>query len=731
MVPSSVTAHNLPLQLTSFIGREREIAEVRRLLAMTRLLTLTGLGGCGKTRLAVQVAATASSDYADGVHFVSLAPITEPGLVVSTIVQALGVREQGNRPLLDSLKDQLQDKQVLLLLDNFEQIVSAAPIVTELLVTAPRLKVLVTSRASLHLSGEHEFVVLPLSLPDLRDLPPLDRLIHFEAIQLFIERAQAVQSDFAITEENAAAIAAICQRLDGLPLAIELAAGRSKLFPPQALLPRLRNRLKLLVGGARDLPSRQQTLRGTIAWSYDLLEEPEKRLFGRLAVFVGGCTLAAAEAVCNADGGLEGDILDSVAGLVDKSLLRRETQADGEPRLLMLETIREYALERLAASGEAEAIQRQHATFFLQLAEEADPKVRSAEQASWYRRLEVEHDNLRAALRWTLERKASEMGLRLAGVLWAFWRRHLREGRSWLAQVLAQPGAQARTPARAKALLLPGALALFQGDFLEAGRLLEESVSIGWEVGTKGKRDLAHALMMLGHMVLLQGNLSAARELAEESKRLFQEVGEAWGLAMALSLFGEAMVKLGDPVAARAPLEESVALFRVAGDRQRLVLPIDALGLVALQQGDYADARARFEEALSLARQTGDEPFIADALARLGTVALREGDYQQSAGLYQQSPALNRVLGNRDGIAENMAGLAEVASYSANQSGQRGCSGQSRRRARRATSRCHLCAALSMIVLWRVSASNSTKQRLRRRGCRDELCRWSRPSKRL
>jgi DNA-binding CsgD family transcriptional regulator/tetratricopeptide (TPR) repeat protein len=297
----------------------------------------------------------------------------------------------------------------------------------------------------------------------------------------------------------------------------------------------------------------------------------------------------------------------------------------------------------------------------LQLAEEADQKVRSAEQATWYRRLEVEHDNIRAALRWMLERKASEMSLRLAGALWAFWRQHMREGRGWFEQVLTQPGTQAHTAARAKALLGAGALAFFHSDFLEARLLLEESVSIGREVGAEGKRNLAHALMVLGHMVLLQGNLSAARELAEESRRLFQEVREAWGLAMALSLLGEATVKQGDPVAARSFLEESVALFRVVGDRQRLVLPIDALGLVALQQGDYDGARARFEEALSLARQTGDEPFIADALARLGTVALRGGDYQQSAGLYQQSLALNRVLGNRDGIAEDLAGLAEVA----------------------------------------------------------------------
>jgi len=293
-----------------------------------------------------------------------------------------------------------------------------------------------------------------------------------------MERAQAVQSDFAITEENAAAIAVMCHQLDGLPLAIELAAGRSKLFPPQALLPRLRNRLKLLVGGARDLPSRQQTLRGTIVWSYDLLEEPEKRLFGRLAVFVGGCTLETASAVCNADQDLRVDILDGMTSLVDKSLLKQESQASGEPRLLILETIREYALERLAASGEAEAIGRRHATFFLQQALEADPKLRSAEQSTWYNRLETDHDNLRAALRWTLERQEAEMGLQLAGALFSFWRlrNHLREGRSWLAQVLAQPGTQARTAARAKALRGLGLLAFVQGDFPEAQRLLEESV---------------------------------------------------------------------------------------------------------------------------------------------------------------------------------------------------------------------------------------------------------------
>ncbi len=661
----SLPQYSLPAPLTPLVGREREIAVVCALLSRpeVRLVTLTGTGGVGKTRLALAVAAAASSDFADGICFVALAPVTEPGLVVSTIAQALGVREQGNRPLLDGLQDLLREKQLLLLLDNFEQLISAAPVIAQLLVAAPRLHVLVTSRTSLHLSGEHEFVVPPLSLPPPH-LPDLEALSQYEAVSLFIERAQAVRSDFAMTGENAAAIAAMCQQVDGLPLAIELAARRSKLFSPQALLPRLRNRLKLLVGGAQDLPSRQQTLRATIAWSYDLLDKTEKTLFRRLAVFVGGCTFEAAEAVCHTHQDLGVDVLDAVAQLVDKSLLRQGAQADSEPRLLMLETIREYALERLEESDEAEAMRRQHAIFFLRLSEEAQPKIRSAEQSTWGKRLEVEHDNLRAALRWTLECQEAEMGLRLAGALFGFWRscNHTSEGRSWLAQVLAQPGVKVRTPARAKALFGAGTMAFFQGDFPAARQFLEESVSIGRELGAAGRRDLAHALATLGHLVLLQGNLSAARELAEESKQLFQEVGEVWGLAMVLSLLGEATVKLGDPVAARSFLEESVALFRVAGDRQRLVLPIDALGLVALQQGDYAGARARFEEALSLARETGDEPFIADALARLGTVALREGNYQQSAGLYQQSLALNRVLGNRDGIAEDLAGLAEVAS---------------------------------------------------------------------
>ena len=661
----SLPQSRLPAPLTPLVGREQEIAAVCALLwrPEVRLVTLTGTGGVGKTRLALGVAAAVNADFADGICFVALAPLIDPGLVLSTIAQALGVQEQGSRPLLEGLQDHLREKQLLLLLDNFEQVVSAAPVVAELLVAAPRLRVLVTSRTSLHLSGEHEFVVPPLALPDLRNLPPPDRLLQYGAIRLFVARAQAAHSAFVMTGENATAIAAICQQVDGLPLAIELAAGRSKLFAPQALLSRLRNRLKLLVGGAQDLPLRQQTLRGTIAWSYDLLGQDEKALFRRLAVFVGGCTLEAAEAVCTAQGDLLIDVLEAVAALVDKSLLRQETQADGQPRLLMLETIREYALERLKASGEAEAVRRQHAIFFLQFSEEAEPKIRGAEHFLWRTRLEVEHDNLRAALRWTLESQEAEMGMQLAFSLVAFWRasNQDREGRNWCEQVLAQPGTSARTAARAMALLAAGAMTMFQGDLPQAQLLLEESIAIGREVGRAAKRTLALALALLAYGALLQGNLGAARELAEEGVRLFREVGEAWGTALALNHLGRATLELGDPVAARPLLEESAALFR-AGNMQRLAMPLNTLGRVALRQGDDTGARAYCEEALAVARATGDELFIAEALAQLGTVALHVGDSGQATALYQQSLTLIWTRGYRECIAEDLAGLAATAS---------------------------------------------------------------------
>jgi predicted ATPase/serine/threonine protein kinase/DNA-binding CsgD family transcriptional regulator len=656
--------HNLPLQLTPFIGREQEVAAVCDLLRLqdVHLLALTGPGGTGKTRLALQAAAELSDFFADGVFFVNLAPISDPALVVPTIAETLGIRERADQSLLERLKEHLHQKQMLLLLDNFEQVVSAAAQIVDLLVACQQLKIMVTSREVPHVRARHEFAVPPLPLPDLKHLPDLASLSHFATVGLFISRAQAVKPDFQMTATNAHAIAEICARLDGLPLAIELAAARIKLLPPQALLARMGQRLAVLTSTSTDVPARQQTLLNTITWSYELLTAEEQRLFRRLSVFVGGCTLEAIEAVCAAFGDEAEPMLDAVASLIDKSLLQQTGQEDEEPRLVMLETIREYGLEALETSREMESILRAQAVYYLRLAEEAEPKIRSDQQATWRKRLEADQDNLRAVLRWTLENQETEMGLRLAGALLAFWRvsNQDREGRSWCEQVLAQSGTQVRTAARAKVLLAAGTTTMHQ-DLSKAQRLLEESISIGREVGAVFRRNLAFALAMLAHVSLLQGDPSTARELAEESARLFQEVGEAWGSAMALNFLGRATLELGDPIAARPLLEESAALFRMIGDRQRLAMPLIALGLVALRLSDYAGARTHFEEALTVARETGDELYIAAALARLGTVAMRVGDYQQSATLYGQSLALIWAQGYSESIALGLAGLAELA----------------------------------------------------------------------
>jgi len=468
--PRTGRPHNLPPQLTGLVGRERDVAVVAALLRRDdgRLLTLTGPPGVGKTRLSLAAAERLLDLFADGVFFVALAPVTDPDQVAPVIAGALGLREEGGRSVGESLRAHLRARHMLLVLDNFEHVATAAVLVVDLLTACPRLTVLVTSRAPLHVRGEQTFAVSPLALPDATHPPPADALTQYSAIELFLQRARAHAPDFELTVANAPAVAAICRHLDGLPLAIELAASRIALLPPQALLARLERRLSLLIAGAHDLPRRQRTLRAAIAWSYDLLAADERALFARLGIFVGGCTLEAAEAVCRAACGAAGDRrdteLDGLASLMDKSLLRMAAAGQGEPRFGMLETIREYALERLAARGDEEESRRRHAGYYLALAEAAEPELTGPTQGMWLERLEHEGDNLRAALRWTRESGEIETGLRLAGALWRFWytRGYQREGRGWLEGLLALaatgPGAPSKA-ARAKAFNAAGVLA--------------------------------------------------------------------------------------------------------------------------------------------------------------------------------------------------------------------------------------------------------------------------------
>ena len=521
--------NNLPMQATAFIGREQQLQTVRTSLLRedTRLLTLTGPGGTGKTRLALQAAADVLDSFPDGVYFVALASVTDPDLVASTIAQALDVREVAGRSIATSLGDTLRQKRLLLVLDNFEQVVEAAPTVAELLGSATDLKILVTSRFVLHVYGERELSVPPLALPDRRTAPSAAHLAQFEAVRLFVDRAQAARADFALVDENASAVAEICQRLDGLPLAIELAAARVRALPPRAMLQRMERRLPLLTGGARDLPARQQTLRGAIAWSYDLLEPDEQALFRRLAVFR-GCTLETAETVCAGDPPRPGAtsvalppldllILDGIESLVEKSLLRQEEASDGQPWYRMLETVREYALERLEESGEAAAVHRRHALAALRLAETAEAGLYGLEHGTWFKRLEQEHDNLRAAIEWCQERRYAEPALRLAVALWWFWSAHghIGEGRERLSDLLQRfpMGIQHPRPSCAHGRsTAPGCWPPSRATMLRLGRTRRK----GWRFGGRSRMSVGvfNSLEALGTVACIQGDYAAALDVS-------------------------------------------------------------------------------------------------------------------------------------------------------------------------------------------------------------------------
>jgi len=609
--------HNLPAQPTPLIGRAHELAAVGGLLRRpeVRLVTLTGAGGSGKTRLGLQAAAEALEEFPDGVFFVSLAPLADPSLVAPTIARTLSVGGVKGQPLHERLHVYLREKEVLLLLDNFEQVAEAAAAIAALLAACPRLRVLVTSRSPLRVRGEHEYGVPPLGVPDLAHLPPLPALTRYEAVRLFIERAQEVKADFAVSVETAAAVAAICVRLDGLPLAIELAAARIRLLPPPALLHRLSSRLTVLVGGPRDLPTRQQTLRGTIDWSYSLLSLEEQALFARLSVFAGGCTAEAAEAVCGLDG--EADILEGMTSLVEKSLLWQEG-AD-EPRLVMLETIREYAVERLEQAGEAEGIRRAHAAYFVGLADEARAAFEDGVDPTWLDRLEREHNNMRAALAWLATQDEGGQALRLVAGLWRLWwiRGPIREGRVALDAVLART-ADTLSADRAIALRAASHLAMEQDDLAHGKALADAAVDLARRVGDGAA--LGDVLMTQGLCAQGRGDIEPARLIYEESLALARGLGRLHRVGVITRHLGHIARQQGDGERAGALIQESITIHRELHDVRSLMRDYLALAEVVEQQETPEQAETLFRESLSLGRQVREMGIIAhlfDALARL------------------------------------------------------------------------------------------------------------------
>jgi predicted ATPase len=631
----TAAAVSLPHDLTSFVGRERDIARIVQLFERTRLVTLTGPGGVGKTRLALRAATLLQPRFQDGIRFISLASIVDPGLVAATIAQAAEVKEVTGQSILDALKAALRAKALLLVIDNFEHVASAAPLVADLLAASPRLKVLVTSREVLRLSGEHELAVAPLTLPEPSRVANAATVGVSEAVTLFVARAQAVRQDFTLTDQNASAISEICHRLDGLPLAIELAAARLRSLPLPMLLARLERPLPLLTGGPRDAPARQQTLRATIAWSHDLLEPAEQMLFRRVAV-LRGTTFNAIEAICFPSGAGPGaasltlpaiaaDTLVSITSLVEKNLLVQSELPDGQPWFTMLETIREFALERLAASGEADTVFRRHVLYYLTLTEAAEQEWQGERHATWIIRLQQEHDNLRLALRWCVERGYAEPAFRMAAVLWWFWavHGHITEGRERLGTILA------RFPSR------------------DAPNKL-----IGWR---------AWALRNAGLLASIQGDHAAARALQEEGLALRRQLGDLAGIYSALEGFGVIANQQGDHAAARAAFEEALSLAPLSANPEVVAGTIHNLGSVLHAQGDNTRARELLEQALTLYRTIADPHYISTALFTLVKVAQDLADYDLARKLAQEMLDLCPLHGDRrtEGLA--LATLGDIA----------------------------------------------------------------------
>jgi predicted ATPase/class 3 adenylate cyclase len=635
--------NNLPAQLSSFIGRQDVIREVEQALEGTRLLTLTGPGGTGKTRLALEVAHRRLPSFLDGVWFVDLSAVTDPSVVPTEIAIAVEATQNPGASVFACLEEHLHDRTLLLVLDNFEQVLDAALSVEHLLSHAPGLKVMVTSRSVLSVYGEREYPVPPLRLPEREPQPSLDVLTQSEAVALFLDRARAVRPDFELADENAAAIAEICSKLDGLPLAIELAAVRVKVLSPQAMLPRLDERLSLLTSGPRSLPERQRTLRGAIDWSYQLLQEPERRLFARLATFSGGGTLEAIEAVCDAD--LDGQVLDLLGALVDDSLLRRTETPGGEVRFLMLETIREFATERLEAERDAAHVRARHARHFLALAVRAEPHLVGADQKEWLDRCDREHDNIRASLKWTIQAGEVRAGQEAAGALWRFWhqRGHLAEGRRKLEHLLHAPGGEGRTAERFKALTGAGGLAYWQNDYPATERFYSEALEIAHDLDDP--RSIAEALFNLSFTDRIRGDVDEGMAKLRRVLEMARSIGDRQLAADSLFLLGNHELREGRPEEGLPMVEEALAIYRDLGNLFAVADSLSGLGSFYRIVGDSAAATAAQRESLEKFVQVGNPTGIAMVLEEMAMIETIDGRYERALRLAGAADALKDQTG--------------------------------------------------------------------------------------
>src|SRR5829696_5142297 len=633
--------NNLPLELSSFVGREKELAEVKRLLGETRLLTLTGSGGCGKTRLALAAATDLLEEFEEGVWLVELAPLADPSLVAQAVAATLGVREQPGRLPTETLSNYLGSKKVLLVLDNCEHLIDAcAELAEALLRFCPELRVLATSREALGSVGEVAWPVPSLSLPDLRRLPDIGSLPSYEATRLFVERAVAANPTFALTEQNATAVAQVCYQLDGIPLAIELAAARTKVLAVEEVADRLDDCFRLLSAGSRTAMPRQHTLHATMDWSHELLSRKERTLFRRLSVFAGGFSLEAAESVCIGEDVERDEVLGLLSHLVDKSLVA-VWEKDGETRYRLLETVRQYGREKLSESGEEGHLRERHAGYYLALAAKAEPELKGAGQVEWLKRFEWEHDNLRAAISWSLERRNLQDAAQLGWALWLFWwiRGHFAEGRRLMEEALSVHGSAAMpASARAQGLFVAGTMACGQGDHSSAEPLLEESVTLFREVGDT--RGVAYALDSAAVLAITQEQYERGIDYSEEAADLFLDVGDKWGAAPMLGCSAVGWLNRGDHGRAKSLAEQGLRLCRETGDKHGTSIALCTLAGVAQAERNYERARDLFEEGLAVSVKLGNEADVVHCLEGLASVAAAGGNTVRGARLWGAAEAL-------------------------------------------------------------------------------------------